>query len=76
MVPIRALDTTAAFAGPPRLLPVTAIARSMKKDAPPDASRKLPKIMNMITIVAAVPSGVPKIPFVPLHRCEMILLSR
>ena len=72
MVPIRALEITAALAGPPRVRPVSAMAISMKNLPPPVASRKQPNRINMITTVAAVPIGVPKMPFVPTYRWETI----
>ncbi|MPN19946.1 hypothetical protein SDC9_167321 [bioreactor metagenome] len=62
MQPTRALETTAALAGPPIRFPVSAKAMSMKSSEPRVASRKAPKITNIMMIVEAVPSGVLKTP--------------
>ncbi|MPN03239.1 hypothetical protein SDC9_150466 [bioreactor metagenome] len=62
MQPTNALDMTAALAGPPMLLPVKAKAMSMKRSDPRVASRKAPKMTNMMMMEEAVPSGVLKTP--------------
>jgi len=46
MVPIKALDTTAIFAGPPLRCPVRAIARSLKNWEVPVELRNAPKRMK------------------------------
>jgi Fe-S cluster assembly protein SufB len=45
-VPIMALATTAALAGPPVRCPVSEIARSMKKRPAPERIKSAPKMMN------------------------------
>ena len=63
--PIAAEARTAAFAGPPLCLPVTAYARSMKNWPAPVTSRSAPNKMKMKTKDAATPNGIPYIPSWP-----------
>jgi len=39
MVPNRADETTEIFAGPPRYFPMATMAKSVKKEEPPDKER-------------------------------------
>jgi hypothetical protein len=41
-IPCRPLDTTATLAAPPRWRPIRALAKSMKKSAPPVTTRATP----------------------------------
>ena len=64
--PNMALATTAALAGPPLDQPVNARAISMNQWLAPARSIKAPKIRKTMTILAAIPSGRPKIPASPI----------
>ncbi len=63
-LPMRALATTAAFAGPPLLRPVRAKARSIKNLPAPEMFSTAPKRTNRKMNVADTPSGTPKMPSV------------
>jgi hypothetical protein len=49
MVPKKALETVSALAGPPRVPPNIAVARSIRNFPPPHASRKEPNKMKRKT---------------------------
>jgi len=48
-IPMKPLEMTASFAGPPVTRPSSAFARSRKKSAPPEYSRSAPKRMKRNT---------------------------
>ncbi len=62
--PVNALDNTATWAGPPRLLPAMARARSLNSCVAPLTDRNAPNRMNMTMKVEAVESVSPRIPSV------------
>src|SRR5690606_13291704 len=68
MVPMTVLDNTAALAGPPRVLPATAMARSRKNLPAPVRSKIAPYKMNSSTNLAETPKGMPKMPSVVKYR--------
>ena len=61
-VPIRALPTTAAFAGPPTLWPASANARSSNMLTIPDFCRIDAKIKNSVITDAITDIGTPNMP--------------
>src|SRR5690625_1938776 len=64
MVPMTAEDTMAALAGPPRVLPATAMAKLRKNCPAPVFSKIAPYKINSSTNLADTPKGMPKIPSV------------
>ncbi len=68
MVPNRVLPKTATLAGPPRYLPIKAMARSVKKAPPPVAKSDWPSKTKGSTIPAATTRGSPSRAFVSRYR--------
>ena len=68
IVPITALDRTAALAGPPRVPPATAMARSRKNLPAPVRSKIAPYKINSSTNLADTPKGIPKMPSVVRYK--------
>ena len=62
IIPMRLDPTTAALAGPPRIRPVIAVAKSIRTCPAPVFSRSAPSTTTLVTKVALTPSGVPKTP--------------
>ena len=75
MVPIRALEATAASAGPPVTRPVAVSARFTKNWPAPLFSRNAPKRMNIKINVALTLIAEPKTPSVPRYRNEIRRLN-
>jgi hypothetical protein len=67
-VPMTAEPRTAALAGPPRVLPAMAMAKSRKNLPAPVRSNIAPYKMNSSTNLADTPSGIPKMPSVVKYR--------
>ena len=72
MVPWRAEESTATFAGPPDAQPAMAFAISMKNLPRPVFSRNAPKRINRKINVEDTPSGIPNTPSVVKKRCPTI----
>ena len=75
MVPVSALAKMEAFAGPPRVPPVKAEARSLKNSEAFVALRKLAKSMNMNIYDADTIAATPRIPSEVMVILTMILLN-
>ena len=75
IIPIKLEPTTAAFAGPPRDLPVNAFAISINTFPAPELSRTAPNKTIRITNVAVTPRGVPNIPLPPKYKCDTTLVK-
>ena len=65
MLPNSALATTAAFAGPPRYLPMVACASFRKISPPPVTNSICPNRMKANTTMIAMRSGAPNRESVP-----------
>ena len=63
-VPIKPLERTATFAGPPLAQPAIEFATSMKNFPKPVPSKYAPNKINKNINVDETPSGIPKIPSV------------
>src|SRR3546814_16635350 len=57
--PKKPLDRIATFAGPPRLFPMSAVAKAMKNSPPPVTTSAEPKIRKPIRSDATVRIGTP-----------------
>lgn len=68
MEPMKPLLTTDTLAGPPRYLPMSAKARSMKKSPPPVICSTQPKNRKPMTSLAKILVGVPVMPSLPMMR--------
>jgi len=68
IMPKNVLETTAAFAGPPRAHPVRAKAMSVKNSPAPVLRSSVPYRMNSRMKLAETPIGTPKIPSVDSAR--------
>jgi hypothetical protein len=60
MVPMRQLAITAVFAGPPLDLPVSQLARLIKREVAPASSRRAPHRMKRVIYSAVAERGMAK----------------
>jgi hypothetical protein len=72
IVPKKALPKTATFAGPPLNRPKREKATSRINPPAPEIRRKLAKIINPITMVAAIYIGMPNMPASHTYNCFTI----
>ena len=73
MVPKSALEATDILAAPPRNLPSSEVAISVKNSPPPVANRTCPNRMKATTIVATMVSGIPSRELGSMYRWTAIL---
>jgi len=75
ILPNKALDNTATFAGPPLNLPANFKEKFINPFPPPLSTINAPNIINMTIIFTDIPTIIPQIPLVVRYNIPKIVLG-